>query len=83
MLKEILAEYSFTKNLRIDPLYAHAQELKLKELELILNKINKGNFNEYNNITYNDFVRDKLYNIPESNFNFFSKITNASSSSPF
>ena len=74
MLKEILAEYSFTKSLRIDPLYAQAQELKIKELELVLNKINKGNFKEYNDITYNDFVKDRLYNIPKSNFNFISKI---------
>ena len=74
MLKEILAEYQFVKTLHIDPLYAQAQELKLKELELVLDKINKENFNEYNDITYNDFIRDRLYNIPESRFNFISKI---------
>ena len=74
MLKEILAEYQFVKTLRIDPLYDQAQELKLKELELVLDKIDSENFNEYNNITYVDFIKDRLYQIPESRFNFISKI---------
>lgn len=74
MLKEILAEYQFVKTLRIDPLYTQAQELKLKELELVLDKIDSENFNEYNNITYVDFIKDRLYQIPESRFNFISKI---------
>ena len=56
MLNELLSEYSIVKNLKIAKNFSEPQELKLKELKIVLDKITPSNFKEFNNLNYKSIL---------------------------
>ena len=74
MLNELLSEYSMVKNLKIAKDFSEPQELKLKELKIVLDKINPSNFKEFNNLNYKSILLNRLYTIPETGVNFILKV---------
>lgn len=74
MLNELLSEYSIVKNLKIAKNFSEPQELKLKELKIVLDKITPSNFKEFNNLNYKNILLNRLYTIPETGVNFILKV---------
>lgn len=74
MLAKLLREYSKVKTLNLPDIYSEPKETKLKEFAIAFSKINKDNFDELNDITYEDILKDKLYLFPETNINFILRI---------
>ena len=74
MLNELLSEYSIVKNLKIAKNFSEPQQLKLKELKIVLDKITPSNFKEFNNLNYKNILLNRLYTIPETGVNFILKV---------
>lgn len=74
MLNELLSEYSMVKNLKIAKNFSEPQELKLRELKIVLDKITPSNFKEFNNLNYKSILLNRLYTIPETGINFILKV---------
>ena len=75
MLTDVLAEYAEVKDLEILKEFSAPKETKLKELSVVLNKINEDNFCE--NVYRGDYkriVKDKLYTVPETNVNYILRV---------
>lgn len=74
MLNELLSEYSIVKNLKIAKDFSEPQDIKLKELKIVLDKITPSNFKEFNNLNYKSILLNRLYTIPETGVNFILKV---------
>lgn len=70
MLSKLLREYSKLKSIKLPGEYSEPKETFLKEFELAFSKINEDNFMEYNDIRYEDVLRDQFYLFPETKINF-------------
>ncbi|AHE95259.1 hypothetical protein IXZ18_11075 (plasmid) [Campylobacter fetus subsp. venerealis bv. intermedius] len=70
MLAKLLRQYSKVKLINLPNQYDEPRQTKLKEFDIAFSKINKDNFDELNDISYEDVLRDQLYLFPETKINF-------------
>ena len=75
MLTDVLAEYAEVKDLEILKEFSAPKETKLKELSVVLNKINEDNFCEnFYRGDYKRIIKDKLYTVPETKVNYILRV---------
>lgn len=74
MLTKLLREYSKVKLINLPSQYDEPKKTKLKEFDIAFGKINADNFDELNDITYEDVLKNQFYLFPETKINFIIRL---------
>lgn len=74
MLNAVMSQYARINNLKMPSMFREPIDIKNKELNIILSKINPFNIKEYNDIRYRSVLEDKMYLYPETGINFVIRV---------
>lgn len=77
MLSKLLWEYSKIKSINLSKEYSEPKETALKTFDIAFSKVNEKNFEDYNDIKYEDILRGRFYLFPETKINFIIRISSA------